>query len=112
MQQARSSFLNGLRTVAGGIFNMPNEYFVSKYDRTSLPQVTDLIRWEVGKGKVYDIFKAPILYPDHVVNEKKCFKNWIVIAKVRSTHQQQTSALIFGFEGYQGRDMRKDVTVS
>ncbi|KAG2078673.1 hypothetical protein BDR04DRAFT_1147368 [Suillus decipiens] len=63
MQQARSSFLNGLRTITGGIFNMPNE-------------------WEAGKGKVYDIFKAPILYPNHVVNEKKCFKNWIVIAKV------------------------------
>ncbi|KAG1888362.1 hypothetical protein F4604DRAFT_1539204, partial [Suillus subluteus] len=77
-----SSFLNGLRTIAGGIFNMPNEYFVSKYNRTSLSQVTDLIGWEAGKGKVYDIFKAPILYPDHVVNEKKCFKNWIVIAKV------------------------------
>ncbi|KAG1808409.1 uncharacterized protein BJ212DRAFT_1303022 [Suillus subaureus] len=45
-------------------------------------QVTDLIRWEVGKGKVYDIFKALILYPDHVVNEKKIFQNWIVIAKV------------------------------
>ncbi|KAG1785855.1 uncharacterized protein HD556DRAFT_1450296 [Suillus plorans] len=82
MQQARSSFLNSLRTVAGGIFNMPNEYFVSKYDRTSLRQVTDLIGWEAGKGKMYDIFKAPILYPDHVVNEKKIFKNWIVIAKV------------------------------
>ncbi|KAG1804219.1 hypothetical protein EV424DRAFT_1285077, partial [Suillus variegatus] len=24
----------------------------------------------------------PILYPDHVVNEKKIFQNWIVIAKV------------------------------
>ncbi|KAG1905543.1 uncharacterized protein F5891DRAFT_934331, partial [Suillus fuscotomentosus] len=78
----RSSFLNSLRTVAGGIFNMPNEYFVSKYDRTSLRQVTDLIGWEAGKGKMYDIFKAPILYPDHIVNEKKIFKNWIVIAKV------------------------------
>ncbi|KAG2104266.1 hypothetical protein BD769DRAFT_1367146 [Suillus cothurnatus] len=82
MQQACSSFLNSLRTVAGGIFNMPNEFFVSKYDRTSLPQVTDLIGWEAGKGKMYDIFKAPILYPDHVVNEKKVFKNWLVIAKV------------------------------
>ncbi|KAG0698763.1 hypothetical protein DFH29DRAFT_877760 [Suillus ampliporus] len=61
---------------------MPNEYFISKYDHTSLPQVTDLIRWEAGKGKVYDIFKAPILYPNHVMNEKKIFKNWIVIAKV------------------------------
>ncbi|KAG1897927.1 uncharacterized protein F5891DRAFT_1191563 [Suillus fuscotomentosus] len=82
MQQARSSFLNSLRTIAGGIFNMPNEYFVSKYDHTSLRQVTDLIGWEAGKGKMYDIFKAPILYPDHIVNEKKIFKNWIVIAKV------------------------------
>ncbi|KAG2105185.1 hypothetical protein BD769DRAFT_1393339 [Suillus cothurnatus] len=82
MQQAHSSFLNSLRTVAGGIFNMPNEFFISKYDRTSLPQVTNLIGWEAGKGKMYDIFKAPILYPDHVVNEKKVFKNWLVIAKV------------------------------
>ncbi|KAG2117610.1 hypothetical protein DEU56DRAFT_919012 [Suillus clintonianus] len=82
MQQARSSFLNSLRTVAGGIFDMPNEFFVSKYDRTSLPQVTGLIGWEAGKGNVYDIFKAPILYPDHIVNEKKIFRNWIVIAKV------------------------------
>ncbi|KAG2142231.1 uncharacterized protein EDB93DRAFT_1105486 [Suillus bovinus] len=82
MQQARSSFLNSLRTIAGGIFNMPNKFFVSKYDRTSLRQVTDLIGWEAGKGKIYDIFKAPILYPNHVVNEKKIFKNWIVIAKV------------------------------
>ncbi|KAG1784292.1 uncharacterized protein HD556DRAFT_1451951 [Suillus plorans] len=82
MQQARSSFLNSLRTVAGGIFNMPNEFFISKYDRTSLSQVTDLIGWEAGKGKAYDIFKAPILYPDHIVNEKKIFRNWIVIAKV------------------------------
>ncbi|KAG1903418.1 uncharacterized protein F5891DRAFT_907082, partial [Suillus fuscotomentosus] len=78
----RSSFINGLRTVAGSIFNMPNEYFMSKYDRTSVPQVTDLIGWEAGKGKVYDVFKAPILYPDNVINAKRAFKNWLVIAKI------------------------------
>jgi len=111
MQQARSSFLNSLRTVAGGIFNMPNEFFVSKYDRTSLPQVTDLIGWEAGKGKMYDIFKAPILYPDHVVNEKKVFKNWLVIAKVKPTHQRQTRLLICYLEGYQGCDLWKNVIV-
>ncbi|KAG2126013.1 uncharacterized protein EDB93DRAFT_1257817 [Suillus bovinus] len=82
MQQARCSFLNSLCSVAGGIFNMPNKFFVSKYDRNSLPQVMDLIGWEAGKGQAYDIFKAPILYPDHVVNEKKIFQNWIVIVKV------------------------------
>lgn len=92
MQQARSSFLNSLRTVAGGIFNMPNEFFVSKYDRTSLSQVTDLIGWEAGKGKAYDIFKAPILYPDHIVNEKKIFRNWIVIAKVRSVYTSNSGS--------------------
>ncbi|KAG1732425.1 uncharacterized protein EDB91DRAFT_1058090 [Suillus paluster] len=84
MQQAHSPFLNSLCTVAGGIFNMPNEFFISKYDHTSLPQVTDLIGWEAGKGKAYDIFKAPILYPAHVMNEKKIFRNWTVIAKVSS----------------------------
>ncbi|KAG2153801.1 uncharacterized protein EDB93DRAFT_1248698 [Suillus bovinus] len=50
-------FLNSLHSVAGGIFNMPNEFFVSKYDRNSLPQVMDLIGWEAGKGQAYDIFK-------------------------------------------------------
>ncbi|KAG2108140.1 hypothetical protein BD769DRAFT_1341590, partial [Suillus cothurnatus] len=78
----RSSFINGLWSVAGSIFNMPNKYFVSKYDRKSVPQVTDLIRWEAGKGKVFDVFKARILYPDNVVNEKRVFKNWLVLAKV------------------------------
>ncbi|KAG1785937.1 uncharacterized protein HD556DRAFT_1194780, partial [Suillus plorans] len=78
----RSSFINGLRSVAGSIFNMPNEYFMSKYDRKSVPQVTDLIGWEAGKGKVFDVFKAPILYPDNVINEKRVFKNWMVLAKV------------------------------
>ncbi|KAG2114672.1 uncharacterized protein F5147DRAFT_649834 [Suillus discolor] len=82
MQQARSSFINGLRSVAGSIFNMLNEYFMSKFDRNSVPQVTQLIRWETGKGKAYDVFKAPILYPDHVVNEKRVFKDWLVFAKV------------------------------
>ncbi|KAG1790860.1 uncharacterized protein HD556DRAFT_1241668, partial [Suillus plorans] len=80
MQQARSSFLNSLRTVAGGIFNMPNEFFVS--NTTELPShrsQTD--RMGSRQGKAYDIFKAPILYPDHIVNEKKIFRNWIVIAK-------------------------------
>lgn len=84
MQQARSSFINGLRSVAGSIFNMPNEYFMSKYDRKSVPQVTDLIGWEAGKGKAFDVFKAPILYPDTVVNEKRVFKNWLVLAKVKA----------------------------
>lgn len=111
MQQACSLFLNSLRSVAGGIFNMPNEFFVSKYDRNSLPQVTDLIGWEAGKGQAYDIFKVPILYPDHVVNEKKIFQNWIVIAKVRFTCRQQTGCS-FCFEGYQGCDMWEDVIVS
>ncbi|KAG1861662.1 hypothetical protein F4604DRAFT_1929730 [Suillus subluteus] len=82
MQQARSSFINGLRSVAGSIFNMPNEYFMLKYNRNSALQVTDLIGWEAGKGKVFDVFKAPILYPDNVVNEKRAFKNWLVLAKV------------------------------
>ncbi|KAG2092953.1 uncharacterized protein F5147DRAFT_779514 [Suillus discolor] len=82
MQQARSSFINGLRSVAGSIFNMPNEYFMSKYDCISVLQVTDLIGWEAGKGKVYDVFKAPILYPDNVINVKRAFKNWLVIAKI------------------------------
>ncbi|KAG2135965.1 hypothetical protein DEU56DRAFT_913059 [Suillus clintonianus] len=82
MQQARSSFINGLCSVAGSIFSMPNEYFMSKYDRNSVPQVTDLIGWEAGKGKVFDIFKAPILYPDNVIDAKRVFKNWLVIAKV------------------------------
>ncbi|KAG2034081.1 hypothetical protein BDR03DRAFT_1013694 [Suillus americanus] len=38
--------------------------------------------WEAGKGQAHDIFKALILYSDHVVNEKKIFQNWIVIVKV------------------------------
>ncbi|KAG1893166.1 uncharacterized protein F5891DRAFT_986156 [Suillus fuscotomentosus] len=80
MQQARSSFINGLCSVAGTILNMPNEYFMSKFDHNFVPQVTRLIRWETGKGKVYDVFKAPILYPDHVINEKKVFRNWLVFA--------------------------------
>jgi hypothetical protein len=48
-----------------------------------------LIRWEADKGKAYDIFKAPILYPNHIVNKKKIFRNWIVIAKVKSVYYQQ-----------------------
>jgi hypothetical protein len=111
MQQAHSLFLNSLCTIAGGIFNMPNKFFISKYDCTSRPQVMDLIRWEAGKGKMYDIFKVPILYPDHVVNEKKVFKNWLVIAKVKPTHQRQTWLLICCLKGYQGCDLWKNVIV-
>jgi len=85
MQQAQLSFINGLCSVAGSIFNMLNEYFVSKYNRKSVPQVTDLIGWEAGKGKVFNVFKAPILYSDNVVNEKRVFKNWLVLAKVRAS---------------------------
>ncbi|KAG2757675.1 hypothetical protein P692DRAFT_20639829, partial [Suillus brevipes Sb2] len=92
-------FLNSLRTIAGGIFNMPNEFFVSKYNRTSLSQVTDLIGWVAGKGKAYDIFKAPILYPDHIVNEKKIFRNWIVIAKIRSVAVCGKMSLYFKARG-------------
>ncbi|KAG1822152.1 hypothetical protein DFJ58DRAFT_849931 [Suillus subalutaceus] len=61
MHQAQLSFINGLHSVAGSIFNMPNEYFMSKYDY--------LIRWEAGKGKVFNVFK-------------RVFKNWMVLAKV------------------------------
>ncbi|KAG1772857.1 hypothetical protein EV702DRAFT_935104, partial [Suillus placidus] len=78
----RSSFFNGLRTVSGSIFNMSPEYFVARYDRASVQQITDMIGWEAGKGKTFDVFKAPVLYPDNIVNEKKIFRNWLVIAKV------------------------------
>ncbi|KAG1857470.1 hypothetical protein F4604DRAFT_1931423 [Suillus subluteus] len=82
MQQARSSFFNGLRTVSGSIFNMSPEYFVARYDRASVQQITDMIGWEAGKGKTFDVFKAPVLYPDNIVNEKKIFRDWLMIAKV------------------------------
>ncbi|KAG2039872.1 hypothetical protein BDR03DRAFT_980504 [Suillus americanus] len=82
MQQAQSSFFNGLRTIAGSIFNMSPEYFVAKYDRASVQPIMDMIGWEVGKGKTFDIFKAPVLYPSNIVNERKIFRNWLTIAKV------------------------------
>ncbi|KAG1738666.1 uncharacterized protein EDB91DRAFT_1082696 [Suillus paluster] len=82
MQQARSSFFNGLHTVAGSIFNMSPEYFVARYDRASAQQITDMIGWRVGKGKTFDVFKAPILYPGNIVDERNFFRNWLVIAKV------------------------------
>ncbi|KAG1838070.1 hypothetical protein F4604DRAFT_1998347 [Suillus subluteus] len=58
----------------------PNRYARKSTEKDAL--VTDLIGWEAGKGKVFDVFKAPILYPDNVVNEKRAFKNWLVLAKV------------------------------
>ncbi|KAG1788982.1 uncharacterized protein HD556DRAFT_1495893 [Suillus plorans] len=82
MQQARSSFFNGLRTVSGSIFNMSPEYFVARYDCASVQKITDMIGWEAGKGKTFDVFKAPVLYPDNIVNEKKIFRAWLMIAKV------------------------------
>jgi ATP sulfurylase len=84
MQQARSAFFNGLRSVSGSIFNMPSKYFVSKYDRASVKDITDLVGWTPGKGKEYDVLKAPVFYPDHAVNAKKIFSDWEVLAKVTS----------------------------
>ncbi|KAG1802196.1 uncharacterized protein HD556DRAFT_1304359 [Suillus plorans] len=103
MQQARSSFFNGLRTVSGSIFNMSPEYFVARYDRASVQQITDMIGWEAGKGKTFDVFKAPVLYPDNIVNEKKIFRAWLMIAKDNHSH--------LSLKGYQGFSVRQDVIV-
>jgi len=62
---------------------MPAEYFMAKCDRASVQEVLDLIGWVSGKGKDYDVSKAPIFYPNRVVNMKKAFGNWLVLAKVR-----------------------------
>lgn len=98
MQQARSSFFNGLRTVSGSIFNMSPEYFVARYDRASVQQITDMIGWEAGKGKTFDVFKAPVLYPDNIVNEKKIFRDWLMIAKVKYIDLTMGQLLICFFE--------------
>lgn len=50
-----------------------------------MQQIMDMIGWVAGKE--YDVFKAPVLYPDQVINDKKVFGNWLVIAKVRSLKQ-------------------------
>ncbi|KAG2082175.1 uncharacterized protein F5147DRAFT_660560 [Suillus discolor] len=101
MQQARSSFFNGLCTVSGSIFNMSPEYFVARYDRASIQQITDMIGWEAGKGKTFDVFKAPVLYPDNIVNEKKIFRNWLIITKDNYSY--------LSLKGYQGFSVRQDV---
>lgn len=85
MQQARSSFLFSLRSVAGSIFSLSPEYLAAKYQRAAMQQIMDMIGWVAGKE--YDVLKAPVLYPDHVINDKKVFGNWLVIAKVRSPKQ-------------------------
>jgi len=69
--------------VAGSIFNMPPHYFAASYDRASIPQIMDMIGLVAGKGKEFDVLRAPIIYPDLTVNTKKAFGNWLVIAKVR-----------------------------
>ncbi|KAG1802713.1 uncharacterized protein HD556DRAFT_1437780 [Suillus plorans] len=35
----------------------------------------------IGKGKDFDVLKAPIIYPDLKVSAKKVFGNWFMIAK-------------------------------
>jgi len=85
MQQARSSFFFSLRSVAGSIFNLSPEYLTAKYQRAAMQQIMDMIGWAAGKE--YDVFKAPVLYPDQVINDKKVFGNWLVIAKVKSPKQ-------------------------
>jgi hypothetical protein len=83
MQRVRSSYHHALRSVAGSIFNMSPEYFSASYDRMSNQQIMDMIGWVAGKGKDFDVLKAPIIYPDLKISAKKVFGNWFMIAKVR-----------------------------
>ncbi|KAG2074145.1 hypothetical protein BDR04DRAFT_1115707 [Suillus decipiens] len=61
---------------------MSPEYFVARYDCASVQQIMDIIGWEAGKGKTFDIFKPPVLYPDNIINKKKIFRAWLIIMKV------------------------------
>ncbi|KAG2336553.1 hypothetical protein BDR05DRAFT_1012993 [Suillus weaverae] len=66
------------------IFNIPSKYFMLKYDY--------LIGWEEGKGKVYDVFKVPILYANNVINMKRALRNWLVITKWSTSLCQDLAA--------------------
>ncbi|KAG1829440.1 hypothetical protein EV424DRAFT_1535769 [Suillus variegatus] len=54
--------------------HMLTTHFINK-------QIMDMIGWVAGKGKDFDVLKAPIIYPDLKVSAKKVFGNWLMIAK-------------------------------
>ncbi|KAG2137899.1 uncharacterized protein EDB93DRAFT_1253553 [Suillus bovinus] len=64
MQRVCSSYHYALWTVAGSIFNMSPKYFSALYDHMSNQQIMDMIRWVAGKGKDFNVLKAPIIYRD------------------------------------------------
>ncbi|KAG2038096.1 hypothetical protein BDR03DRAFT_1010256 [Suillus americanus] len=81
MQRVRSSYHYALQSVAGSIINMSPENFSVSYDHMSNQQIMDMIGWVAGKGKDFDVLKAPIIYPDLKVSAKKVFGNWFMIVK-------------------------------
>lgn len=109
MQRVRSSYHYALRSVAGSIFDMPPHYFAASCDRASIQQIMDMIGWVAGKGKEFDVLKAPIIYPDLMVNPKKAFGNWLVIAKVRWNALSDLRTFTHSFLVYQGCSGWKNV---
>jgi hypothetical protein len=82
MGKSRSSTIHRLRQVGGTIFGTDPSYFVSGYDRESVPEFQQLLGiTDSNMGKRYPMF-PPILYPeDSGLDARQLFLN-PAIAKV------------------------------
>ena len=85
MQTVRGSHIHRVRLVASTIFGhgFAQEWFLSKYDRNSLPEFQKLLGVTATPGgKKYPLL-PPILYPNGSLDKNALFLN-PALAKVRT----------------------------
>lgn len=57
----KSHTIERARDVGGPVYGLPAEYFVANYDRSNIPELVALLKFDVSKSDVSKF--APILYP-------------------------------------------------
>lgn len=65
----RSQLVERARSVAAQVFNLPAEYFKASYDRTNVPELRKLLKFDDNSSVVSKF--APILYPSHSRSVRK-----------------------------------------
>jgi hypothetical protein len=65
----RSQLVERARSVAAQVFHLPAEYFKASYDRTNVPELRKLLKFDDGNPVISKF--APVLYPDHSRSVRK-----------------------------------------
>jgi hypothetical protein len=93
----RSQLVERARSVAAQVFKLPAEYFKATFDRSAIPELQALLKFDVNNATISKF--APILYPGE---SRKRRKDTLLfqaseLALVCKCASNQRSLLLIGF---------------